>query len=371
MRIAPGESARARAGSRRGGCGWWCPPRGGGRRSAPGCRESGTSRRSRSARRGRSGPPARPRAAFSARTSAPAALLTTSASSAPVRSARAGRGSDRCGCPARRWRGRTRGCCTPRPRRHGIDGGVRERGAPEVGVQHDAGGVERRAGGRRAARRPGARRSRSPSRPAAPARRCARPRAIARTARPRRRHGAQSAEAPRWPARAAAGRPRGARRRGSLTARLRRLTAGRPAASACRGAWSTARRLGRSAGLGAVNPPRTSPARRAVDAPDLHLVRRARASTGRHDPQHELGRRARGRLVSGCGRRCRAGASAVGPPARRSGGRFFRVVVSARVESRATESGTPGTRACRLSSTALGRSDVTSHRRGIGQEAEA
>ena len=101
------------------------------------------------ARRGR-------RRAWSARTSAPAALFTTSASSAPVsRRSRVRQCSMRCrGC---RWRDRTRGSSSP-PRRRRRRRSRRGQGrAPEVGVQHDAGGIEHRPRGRFGAPRRGAR----------------------------------------------------------------------------------------------------------------------------------------------------------------------------------------------------------------------
>ena len=57
----------------------------------------------------------------------------------------AARGSGRCGCPGCRCRDRARGCCSrrrPPPSRATAAGGQRR--AAEVGVQHDAGGVEHR-----------------------------------------------------------------------------------------------------------------------------------------------------------------------------------------------------------------------------------
>ncbi len=214
---------RVRGDSPRGGCGWWCRPRGAGRRSA--ARMSGI----------RKDPPisisspreirtSRPAArALSASSSAPAALLTASASSAPV-TARSGSRQWSLRLPAGAGVEIELQVAVPRgDLRHRGHGRRRERCTAEVGVQHDAGGVEHRAEARSGAVGEALPNVGRPALRRAGPRGCVRRPAI-RAPRPRPRRAARCGAAPGSRARAAAGPPKEARAAGrSLGSGRRRL----------------------------------------------------------------------------------------------------------------------------------------------------
>ena len=151
----------------------------------------------------------RPAASAPARAAArPAALFTTSASSAPV-TVRSSSRQWSLRLPRVPCRDRARGCCSRRRPPPSRDRRRRQRRAAEIGVQHDASRVEDRTQLGRPGRR-AAREHRCPSsrahRPGASGRRPA-----TRAPHPPRPSAAHADAAPESPARAAAGPPTEAR----------------------------------------------------------------------------------------------------------------------------------------------------------------